>query len=52
MDEARREVEAGLALDPAFSVRRFRGGYSDNAIYLVQQERVVDGLRKAGAPEE
>lgn len=47
-------VDAGLALDPAFTVRRLRhiltaGG--DNSTYQAQIERVFDGLQKAGAPE-
>jgi hypothetical protein len=39
-------------LDPAFSVGQFRdAARSDNAVYLEQRERIIDGLRKAGAPE-
>jgi hypothetical protein len=43
---------AGLALDPAFTVRRFRAGAtSDNSTYLVQRERVYQGMRKTRVPE-
>ena len=52
LDEARSAVQAGLALNPTFTLRRFRAGaLSDNPIYLAQRERVVEGLRKAGVPE-
>jgi TolB-like protein/Tfp pilus assembly protein PilF len=52
MTEARTATEAGLALDPTFTTRRFRGGASrDNPTFLVQGRRVYDGLRKAGVPE-
>ena len=51
-DEARSAVQAGLALNPTLTMRRFRAGaFSDNPIYLTQRERVVEGLRKAGLPE-
>ena len=52
LDEARSAVQAGLALLPTFTLRRFRAGaFSDNPIYLAQRERIGDGLRKAGLPE-
>jgi TolB-like protein len=52
LDEARAAAQAGLALDPSFTIRRFRvAALSDNPIYLAQRERVVDGLRKAGVPK-
>ena len=42
-----------LALDPTFTIRRFReGAATDNPTYLAQRERVYDGMRKAGLPEE
>jgi len=53
LDEARATARAALALDPTFTIRRLRAGASsDNPTYLVQRERVIDGLRKAGVPEE
>jgi tetratricopeptide (TPR) repeat protein len=52
LDEARVEVEAGLAIDPAFTVSRFRtGAASDNPTFLAQREQFVLGMRKAGVPE-
>jgi TolB-like protein/class 3 adenylate cyclase/Flp pilus assembly protein TadD len=50
--EARAAVQAGLALDPAFTVSRFRAGAgTDNPVFLAQRERFYDGMRKAGVPE-
>ena len=41
LDEARREVKAGLTVDPDLTLRRFRAGaQSDNAVYLAQRARV------------
>jgi tetratricopeptide (TPR) repeat protein len=52
LDEARPEVKAGLALNPGFTIRRYRAGAeSDNAVYLAQRERVIAGMHKAGVPE-
>jgi tetratricopeptide (TPR) repeat protein len=51
-EEARQEVEAGLAVDPNFTIARFRAGVrSDNALLLSQRERVIEGMRMAGVPE-
>jgi adenylate cyclase len=44
LEEAQSETKAGLALDPGFSIRRFRNG-NENAVDL------LDSLRKAGVPE-
>ena len=53
MSEAQAAVQAGLALNPTFTIRRFRAGaFSDNPTFLAQRERVYDGMRKAGVPEE
>ena len=53
LDEARAETEAGLALAPKFSLRRFRRmGDSDNPTYLAQRARLEEGLRMAGVPED
>jgi tetratricopeptide (TPR) repeat protein len=53
LEEARAETQAGLALDPTFTIRRFRlGAESDNPVFLKQRERLIDGMRKAGVPEE
>ena len=51
-DEARAAVQAGLALDPGFTLRRYRAGASsDNPTYLAGRERIYEGMRMAGVPE-
>jgi TolB-like protein/cytochrome c-type biogenesis protein CcmH/NrfG len=51
-DEARSTTQAGLALDPAYTVRRYlAGASSDNPTYLAQRERIADSMRMAGVPE-
>ena len=46
-------MKTGLALAPNYSVARFRGGAdSDNPTYLAQRERIAEGMRKAGLPED
>ena len=55
LDEARSAVKAGLALDPAFTISRARAVWtarSDNPTYLAQLERIIEGLRMAGVPEQ
>ena len=53
LDEARSAVQAGLALNPSFTISRFRAGApSDNPTFLAQRERICEGMRKAGLPEE
>ena len=53
MSEAQAAAKVGLVLNPTFTIRRFRAGaFSDNPTYLAQRERVYDGMRKAGVPEE
>jgi TolB-like protein/class 3 adenylate cyclase/Tfp pilus assembly protein PilF len=52
LDEAQAALNAGLALDPAFTLSRFRAGAaSDNQTYLEQRERAIQGMRAAGIPE-
>jgi TolB-like protein len=52
LDEARKELTAGLAVNPNFTLRRFRAGVeSDNPVYLAQHARVIEGMRLAGVPE-
>jgi hypothetical protein len=52
VDEAQAAAQAGLALDPAFTIRRFEHNLSsDNPIYLAKRQRVYEGMRKAGVPE-
>jgi tetratricopeptide (TPR) repeat protein len=55
IDEARSAVNAGLALNPTFAISRARAAWvamSDDPTYLAQLEPIVEGLRKAGLPEE
>ena len=53
LEDARVEAKAGLALNPIFTVKRFRvGAESDNSVFLAQREHLLDGMRKAGIPEE
>jgi TolB-like protein len=52
-EEAQAAARAGTALGPAFTVLRFRDNpLSDNPVFLAQRERVYEGMRKAGVPEE
>jgi tetratricopeptide (TPR) repeat protein len=52
LEEAQYTVQAGLALNPAFTVHRSRvSGLSDNPTYLAQHARVIEGMRKAAVPE-
>ena len=53
MEEAHDAMRAGLELNPSFTIARFRSQtFSDNPIYLAGRERMYEGLRKAGLPEE
>ena len=47
-------IERALALDPRFTIRRFRdatNARSDNPIYIAGRERLIEGMRLAGVPE-
>jgi TolB-like protein/class 3 adenylate cyclase len=55
LDEAGSAVKAGLALNPTYALshaRVTRAARSDDPTYLAQLESFVDGLRKAGVPEQ
>ena len=53
LDQAQAAAQAGLALDPGFTLRRFRAHKSsDNPMYLAGWERLIEGMRLAGVPEE
>ena len=55
IDEAQSAVKAGLALNPAYTISRARAARmtrSDDPTYLAHLEPILDGLRKAGLPEE
>jgi len=52
LDEARATAQAGLALNPSFSIRPYRtNSPSNHPVYLAGRERVYDGLRLAGVPD-
>ncbi len=52
LDEAKAEVKAALALNPDFTLRRYRAGaQSDNPVFLKGRERIIEDMRKAGTPE-
>lgn len=53
VDEARKAAAAGLALNPGFTIRRFRASQpSDNPIFLAGRERLYAGMSLAGVPDE
>jgi TolB-like protein/class 3 adenylate cyclase len=52
LPEARSEARTGLAINPTFSIPRFRASTaSDNPTAVAGRERIIDGLRKAGVSE-
>ena len=54
LEQAEAAVQAGLAFDPTFTIRRWRGSFkarSDNPTYLAGCERIAEGMRLAGVPE-
>jgi hypothetical protein len=55
LDEARSAVKAGVALNPSFTLSSARAlwtAFSNDPTYLSQIDPTLDGLRKAGLPEE
>ena len=55
LDEAHSAVKAGLTLNPTFTISRARANWtsmSDDPTHLAQLERLLEGLRKAGLPEQ
>jgi tetratricopeptide (TPR) repeat protein len=53
LTEAQTAAQAGRSLHPSFTIALHRAGASsDNPIYLAQRERIFDGMRKAGVPEQ
>lgn len=51
-EEAQVAAQAGLALQPGFTLRRYReNAMSDNPAYLAGRERSCEGMRLAGVPE-
>jgi len=52
LNEARAATQAGLALDPGFTLRRLRINRStDNPTYLAGSKRIYKAMRMAGIPE-
>jgi tetratricopeptide (TPR) repeat protein len=52
LEEARAAAQVGLALNPSFTIARYRAGApSDHPIFLAQRERIFEGMRKAGVAE-
>ena len=52
LEEARAAAQAGLALQPDFTLRRYReNALCDNAVYLAGRARSCEGMRVAGVPE-
>ena len=52
LKEAQSAAGAGLALDPSFTIRRYRAHVrSNNPVYLAKRERFCEGMRVAGVPE-
>ena len=50
-EDARAAAKAGLALDPGFTIRRFRlNAQGDNPTCRAKRERVAEGMRMAGIP--
>jgi tetratricopeptide (TPR) repeat protein len=55
LDESHSAANAGLALDPAFTISRARASWrpmSDDPTFLAGLERNLEGLSKAGVPEQ
>ena len=51
-EEARASVQAGLALDPNFTLAHFHASSpTDNPTCLAQRARIAEGMRRAGLPE-
>jgi len=52
LNEAKAAAQAGLALNPSFTIDRYRiGAASDNQTYLAARERIYEGMRQAGVPQ-
>jgi tetratricopeptide (TPR) repeat protein len=54
LPQARAAVQAGLVLDPSFTIRRYRdatSAWNDNPTFLAGRERSIEGMRLAGVPE-
>jgi TolB-like protein/class 3 adenylate cyclase/Tfp pilus assembly protein PilF len=53
LSEARAEARAGFAIHPEFTISRFRAGmWTGYPAVAGGRERIIDGMRKAGVPEQ
>ncbi len=53
LPEARAAIKAALALDPTFTIRRYRDeAPSNNPTFLGRREGIYEAMRKAGVPEQ
>jgi hypothetical protein len=51
-NEALAATKAGLAIDPGFTIQRFRNNpLSDNPSYLANRNRISEGMFAAGVPK-
>jgi TolB-like protein/class 3 adenylate cyclase/tetratricopeptide (TPR) repeat protein len=52
LNEAQAAAEAGLAINPTYTINGFRAGSSsNNPTFLAQRERIYKGMQMAGVPE-
>lgn len=52
LDEARTAAKDGLAIDPTFTIRRYRADApSDNLIFMTGRRQIYEAMRKVGIPE-
>jgi len=52
LDEARLEAREGLAIDPAFTIRRYRSDApSDNPTFMSRRRQIYEIMRAIGVPE-
>jgi len=51
VEQAQAAARAGLTLNPQFTIARVRATFGDSAIPS-GGERMIEGMRKAGVPEQ
>jgi TolB-like protein len=53
LQEARSEAQAGMAIDPSFTIARFRAhAFANIPNKAAELDSIIEGLRKAGVPEQ
>jgi tetratricopeptide (TPR) repeat protein len=55
LEEAHSAVKTGLGLDPSFAISRFQANLAarcNDPTFLAQLEHILDGMRRAGIPEQ